>query len=210
MHVFLIVEINHTADLINPNNPNNVKWYYGDFLNHSLLKRQHNPDYLKRGNIIIADSPNDRILEINKTTKEVIWSYSGGLRWPRDADELDNGNILITDSFNCRVFQVEKNTKRIVWFFLNDLIIPYESDILNNGAILISNEYGGYRPKINSGWVTWYGNSEIFVYEIASATLTQVTTGGGNEPFSYIDDGWVTWVRSELSVSATNQTKGLS
>ena len=99
----LIVEVNYTADFNDPNNSDNINWWYGDYENHTLLFRQHNPDYLDSGNVIISDSGNDRIIEINYTTKEVEWKLDQGLNWPRDADELDNRNILITDSSNSRI-----------------------------------------------------------------------------------------------------------
>jgi hypothetical protein len=160
----MIVEVNYTAEKLGPsNNPNNIVWYYGDYKNHSVLNHQHNPDYLSNGNIIIADSKNNRIIEVNYTTKEVEWVYQGGLDWPRDADELPNGNILITDSLNNRVFIINKVSKEILWQFKGDLINPYEADLLENGNILIGNGIGGVVYEINGdGIIVWkYGLSYL-------------------------------------------------
>ena len=160
----MIVEINYTAERLGPsNNPDNIIWYYGDYGNHSLLHRQHNPDYLSDSNIIISDSENNRILKVNYTTKEVYWSYQGGLNWPRDADELPNGNILITDSLNSRVFEIDADSKQIVWSFQGDLINPYEADRLENGNVLIGNGIGGVAYEINrEGIEVWrYGISYL-------------------------------------------------
>ncbi len=159
----LIVEVNYTADFNDPNNSDNIIWWYGDFENHTLLFRQHNPDYLDSGNVIISDSGNDRIIEINYTTKEVEWKLDQGLNWPRDADELDNGNILITDSSNSRILEVNKDSKQIVWSFAQDLIIPYEADLLDNGNILISSAYNGIILEVNrNGIIVWkYGFSIV-------------------------------------------------
>lgn len=160
----MIVEINYTAEKSGPsNNPDNIIWYYGDYGNHTLLKRQHNPDYLNNGNIIIADSENNRIVEINYTTKRIEWLYQGGLDWPRDADELPNGNILITDSLHNRVIEVNKEIKKIVWSHRGDLINPYEADFLDNGDILIGNGIGGVVYEINrNGVEVWrYGISYL-------------------------------------------------
>ncbi len=160
----MIVEVNYTAEKLGPsNNPDNIVWYYGEYQNHSVLQRQHNPDYLSNGNIIIADSENNRILEVNYTTKEVEWVYQGGLDWPRDADELPNGNILITDSLNSRVFIIEKESKNIVWQFIGDLVNPYEADLLENGNVLIGNGIGGVVYEINAvGNIVWkYGLSYL-------------------------------------------------
>jgi len=160
----MIVEVNYTAEKNGPsNNPDNIIWYYGDYGNHSLLQRQHNPDYLSNGNIIIADSENNRIIEVNYTTKNVEWIYQGGLDWPRDADEMPNGNILITDSLNSRVIEINKESKEIVWQYKGDLINPYEADLLENGNVLIGNGIGGVVYEINSnGVIVWrYGLSYL-------------------------------------------------
>ncbi len=159
----LIVEVNYTADFKNPNDPNNILWWYGDYGAYELLNHQHNPDYLSNGNIIIADSGNDRIIEVDYNTKDIIWEYNTDLMWPRDADELENGNLLITDSNGCRVIELNRTTNEIVWMFDQDLLIPYEADKLPNGNVLISSEYHGLILEVNKeGNVVWsYGNSYI-------------------------------------------------
>jgi len=178
----IIVEINYTAEINGPsNNPDNIIWYYGDYGNHTLLKRQHNPDYLNNGNIIIADSENNRIVEINYTTKRIEWLYQGGLDWPRDADELPNGNILITDSLHNRVIEVKKDTREIVWSYTGDLINPYEADFLDNGNILIGNGIGGVVYEINRNGVgVWrygisYLKSVVYLNSIILLTMESLT-----------------------------------
>jgi hypothetical protein len=174
----MILEINYTAEIVGPSNsPDNVIWYYGDYGNHSLLNHQHNPDYLDNGNIIIADSENNRILEVNYTTKEVIWSYQNGLDWPRDADELPNGNLLVTDSLHNRIIEIDRKTKEIVWKYHGDLINPYEADLLQNGNILIGNGIGGVVYEINrNGIEIWrhglsYLKSVVYLNSIISIMI---------------------------------------
>jgi hypothetical protein len=159
----LIVEVNYTAEKLGPeNNPENIVWWYGDYGNHSMLFKQHNPDYLENGNIMICDSLNNRVIEINKTTKELVWFYDEGMRWPRDADMLPDGNILITDSFNNRVFKLDKYTKSITWKFNRNIIIPYESDQLPNGNVLISGEYSGLVYEVDpNGRIVWQFGASI-------------------------------------------------
>src|SRR6056297_1496433 len=96
----LIVEVNFTAEMENPYQAENIVWYYGDHEDYSLMNHQHNPDYLPNGNIIVVDSQNQRVIEINKTTKEQVWEYDKIRGWCRDADPLPNGNILIAESFS--------------------------------------------------------------------------------------------------------------
>ncbi|MBD3353675.1 MAG: hypothetical protein GF364_19480 [Candidatus Lokiarchaeota archaeon] len=142
----LVVEVNYTADkefwtANEDNDPDNVIWWYGDRGNYDLVNHQHNPDYIDDDSIIIADSKNDRIIIVNKTTKEITWEYGdeqgANLDWPRDADLLPNGNLLITDSFHHRVFEMNMTTLEIEWEFSKILCNAYEADLLPNGHILI-------------------------------------------------------------------------
>ncbi|WP_265108770.1 aryl-sulfate sulfotransferase [Halosolutus halophilus] len=104
--------------------------------NHSTLERQHNPHRIEsEGTMVVADSGNDRIVELEVDSESRVWRYTGPsserLQWPRDADRLPNGNTLITDSRNNRVLEVDPDGE-IVWQFddLDGKVIPlpYEAD----------------------------------------------------------------------------------
>ena len=170
----LVVEVNYTAEILGPsNNPANILWWFGDYRNYSLLNEQHNPDYLSNGNIIVADSQNNRIIEVDKSTKEIVWTYEDGLRWPRDADELDSNRILITDCFNNRIIEIDKTSKEILWKYGKNMIIPYEADLLENGNVLISGDYGGKVIEVNrAGKIVWqYGKSAVRAGFYLNSTL---------------------------------------
>jgi len=108
------------------------------------LNGPHNADRLSDGNTIIADSNNNRVLEVD-SAGGIVWEYdpSGGdgLSWPRDADVLDNGNVLIADSWNGRVVEVNESGDE-VWEYsisvIGTMSQPYEADQLDNGNMLIS------------------------------------------------------------------------
>jgi hypothetical protein len=98
---------------------------------HGTLYEQHNPTRLDDENgtptILVADSENDRIVEYERTggppgegTWERVWTLSGGLNWPRDADRLPNGNTLVVDSMNHRVIEVTP-TGEVVW----EMYVPW-------------------------------------------------------------------------------------
>lgn len=80
----------------------------------------HNPQWLGPGALLIADSGNDRVLELHETAPgrwETAWSVAsadGPLEWPRDADRLPNGNTLIVDTGNDRLLEVDQDG-RVVW-----------------------------------------------------------------------------------------------
>ncbi len=123
----LIFEVNYTAS-------KEILWYYGEPKNHDILYEQHNPDIRENGNIIICDSENSRIIEIDYETKETEWVFSldfpnGQLRWARDCDDLGNGIYMVTDSNNGRVLLVDRETKSVIKEYGKDwLVQPYESD----------------------------------------------------------------------------------
>ncbi|MFB6087639.1 MAG: hypothetical protein ABEJ85_03885, partial [Haloarculaceae archaeon] len=110
----------------------------------SVINHQHNPQWLGPGAVLVADSDNDRVVELHRTEGgdwEPAWilrSAGGiGLHWPRDADRLPNGHTLVTDSLNERVFEVDGDGN-VVWSVGTERI-PYEADRLPIG------EYaGGY------------------------------------------------------------------
>ncbi|MFD1586972.1 aryl-sulfate sulfotransferase [Halorientalis brevis] len=104
-----------------------------------LLDKQHNPQWLAENAILVADSENDRIVELHRNGSDGEWFVAWGLQaanglefeWPRDADRLDNGNTLITDSRNKRVVEVTENGS-VVWSTTFEYI-PYEAERLPEG-----------------------------------------------------------------------------
>jgi hypothetical protein len=101
----------------------------------ALLHKQHNPHRIEgSGTVLIADSENDRIVEVTEDGEQ-IWAYGGSgiLQWPRDADRHPNGHTLITDSLNNRVLEVDTDGE-VVWEYEvtddGQKGIPYEADRL--------------------------------------------------------------------------------
>jgi hypothetical protein len=119
----------------------------------SVMDHQHNPQWLGPGRVLVADSDNDRIVELRRTESgwTAAWTLTeaGGLElgWPRDADRLENGNTLVTDSLNRRVFEVTPGG-RVVWSYATPLI-PYEADPLPRGEVA-----GAYEPTANGTLAT--------------------------------------------------------
>jgi hypothetical protein len=111
-----------------------------------LLDHQHNPQWLGEGAVLVADSENNRIVELHRTESgwEEAWVLRSaeGVRfsWPRDADRLPNGNTLITDSANQRLVEVNESGET-VWSVRTPLI-PYEADRLPAGETVGATRYG--------------------------------------------------------------------
>jgi len=101
---------------------------------HSVIHSQHNPQWLGDGRVLVADSENNRVVELAEKngTWEPVWAVNGagGQRffWPRDADRLSNGNTLITDSRNHRVVLVDGDGNLIEEWSTPQL--PYDAELL--------------------------------------------------------------------------------
>jgi hypothetical protein len=99
----------------------------------AVLDHQHNPQWLGDGAVLVADSDNDRVVELHRSDDgdwEIAWvvrSVDGrSLHWPRDADRLANGHTLITDTLNKRIVEIDENGTA-VWSYPTERI-PYEAD----------------------------------------------------------------------------------
>lgn len=144
----------------------NIVWMYGTTASAGATYNKLNLPNAAReifgGNILITDSANHRVMEIDRKSKKILWQYGKGypgsgfneLNWPYNAYRLPNGNTLITDSDNQRVIEVDRY-HRIVWQYGQTGVIgsaegllyaPYDAQITtkdynysliaaNNGAI---------------------------------------------------------------------------
>jgi hypothetical protein len=116
--------------------------------NPEILDHQHNPQWLGPDAVLVADSDNDRVVELHKVDGEwqPAWTLrrAGGatLHWPRDADRLANGNTLVTDSLNKRIFEVTPNGS-VVWSRQtpSDTPIAYEAERLPEGERVGAQRY---------------------------------------------------------------------
>ncbi|WP_228546178.1 arylsulfotransferase family protein [Halegenticoccus tardaugens] len=97
-----------------------------------VLNHQHNPQWLGPGKVLVADSENDRVVELHRIEGEwrIVWEVreAGGIGfdWPRDADRLPNGNTLVTDTRNNRVVEIDESGA-VVWS-AGVPGLPYEAD----------------------------------------------------------------------------------
>jgi len=141
---------------------------YGRPGNRSLLYEQHNPDRLADGEtILVADSENQRILEID-SNGQIGWKFGGKavLTWPRDADRLPDGDTLITDSVNDRVIEVAPNGT-IVWEY-QGVALPYSADRVgipeeSGGPVVGDTAESRFEDAPIVGTVTEYASFAKFV-----------------------------------------------
>jgi outer membrane protein assembly factor BamB len=106
--------------------------------------RQHDPDFLSNGNMLIFDNRGhygkggkSRIIEFNPMTMEIIWQYVGNEQGIFSSvvkgaqQRLPNGNTLITESLQGRIFEVTRE-KEIVWEFSSPFRAADDNQLVAN------------------------------------------------------------------------------
>nr|MDO8111528.1 aryl-sulfate sulfotransferase [Candidatus Sigynarchaeota archaeon] len=144
----MLYEINYTsARQKSTPDESDITWYFGFPNNYTLLNHEHNADYLPDGNIIVADSENHRVIEINYTSRQITWSTEGQLDlfWARDANlcPWNHDLVLISDSLHHRIVEFNKSSGMITWEYYGNLVQPYVALYINETTILISDGDNG-------------------------------------------------------------------
>jgi outer membrane protein assembly factor BamB len=96
---------------------------------------------LPNHNIMIVDQGNNRVIEVGRYSRHIVWSYGpasgpGALNSPNSAELLENGHILIADENNNRVIEITRDGK-IVWEYSNGLSAAAFASRLPDGNTLI-------------------------------------------------------------------------
>ncbi|MFB6282228.1 MAG: hypothetical protein ABEH40_09425 [Haloferacaceae archaeon] len=124
----------------------------------SVIRHQHNPQWLGDGAVLVADSENHRVVELHRTADgdwEPAWvlTGAGGTRfdWPRDADRLPNGHTLITDTRNARLVEVTESGRVVRSKRFDYRTLPYEADRLPAGEPVGGPRYATGRADAPAG-----------------------------------------------------------
>ena len=93
-------------------------------------------------NIMVVDQANNRVIEIDRNSKQIVWSYGpksgpGALNNPNSAELLPNGHILIGDENNNRVIEITRDGT-IVWEYSQGLSGAAFASRLPDGNTLIT------------------------------------------------------------------------
>jgi hypothetical protein len=100
-----------------------IVWQYGQFgvtgFGPNQLNTPVQNTYLPSGNVLITDQGNERIIEVRRSDKTIVWQYGENgvigsgrnqLNNPNAAELLANGHILISDENNDRAIEVTHTT----------------------------------------------------------------------------------------------------
>lgn len=137
------------------NRKGKITWHYGFDLGQQLLR----PAYCRpeRHSVWVADTQNNRVIEIGIADKEIYQEIKGPadrpLRAPRCVDLTEHG-FLIADQRNRRLVEVGKfasGDERLYWYFDDPRWIstPHSAFVLNNGNILFADAYLNHVVEIN-------------------------------------------------------------
>jgi len=154
------------SEIIEVDRLGQVVWRYGNDLLFA-----HSAKLSGNNTIIITDTGNERVLEVDKDGS-IIWSseeWGDGtgtlndgshLYYPNDAEEVSGGNILITDRNNNRIIEVDRKGD-ILWRF-DKLKHPHDADRLPNGNTMVASSDENRVIELDpSGEIIWsYGNGD--------------------------------------------------
>ncbi|HZA67408.1 MAG TPA: arylsulfotransferase family protein [Geminicoccaceae bacterium] len=119
-------------------------------------RRQHDPDLLPNGHIVLFDNQGDwvrngrsRVIEVDPKTNGIVWSYpsaDGGELWSAYRGQqqvLPNGNVLINEFLRGRLLEVTRDGE-IAWEFVSPF--RHRLDQSYVGRIMQAQRYGA--PEI--------------------------------------------------------------
>jgi len=147
---------------------NQVVWNY----NQDLIFA-HSAHLFSSGLIVVTDTTNDRIIAIDRRTKQIKWSsedWSGGtgqlsdgshLDYPNEALEIEDGKILVTDRNNDRILEV--NDQGEIFWSYQSLNRPHNASKIDEQTFLVSDSEENRVLKIDKkGKVLWeFGEKKL-------------------------------------------------
>lgn len=153
----------HHNALIRLNRKGEVKWSYGFEMGQVLTRPRHLSE--TRRTLLVADTGNNRVVEISKADKEVILELLGPedsrLGSPRSAVRLGMGRTLIADQRNKRLVELSPRGD-IAWEYnkSGQIASPQYVEEISNGHLLFTDSIlNSVREIDRDGNLCWsYGS----------------------------------------------------
>jgi outer membrane protein assembly factor BamB len=142
-----------------------IVWQHGTTgasgIGHDHLCSPGSAQLLDNGNILIADTGNNRVIEVSRRHRTVWWcgdpNSGESLNGPSFACRQENGNTLITDSGHNRILEIDRRGRTVMEFATNQQSgsvadpLPTQAVRLDNGNTLISDQFNHQVIEIDSG-----------------------------------------------------------
>ncbi|MFH1563175.1 MAG: hypothetical protein ABIF11_07155 [Nitrospirota bacterium] len=151
-----------------------VIWQYG----LGLLNDPRDAEWTPCGNVLITDTDNQRVIEVDPDTNAIVWQYGpgdpeNGTVTPYESTRIENGNTLIAGvwgnwddlkdgkyqnlSANMSVFEIASKGGNLVWSYAmtypNVYVDVDEKGIINIAKIEYRNMLEQAMPKVFAGVV---------------------------------------------------------
>ncbi len=141
-----------------------IVWQHGTTgtsgIGRNHLRSPGSAQLLDNGNILIADTGNNRVVEVSRR-HGTVWRYGdsdsdGSLNGPSFACRLENGNTLIADSGNNRILETDRRGRTVMEFVTSKQSgsvadpLPTRAVRLDNGNTQISDQFNHQVIEIDS------------------------------------------------------------
>jgi hypothetical protein len=128
-----------------------IVWQYGKFgvtgAGRNQLSAPVQNTYLPNGDVLITDQGNQRVIEVERRSKKIVWQYGttgvrgngdNQLKDPNSAELLDNGHVLISDESNNRAIEVNKAHKIVAIFSAGGTVsgVAFASRLPNGNTLI--------------------------------------------------------------------------
>ncbi|MBN1104397.1 MAG: hypothetical protein JXL84_13350 [Deltaproteobacteria bacterium] len=150
----------------------------------------HSARMLRNGNVLITDTTNDRVIEVNRKKELVFTSDHWGDRsgrlsdgshisYPNDAYEMEDNSLFICDRNSNRCLQVDRQGQ-VIWQYSEGLKHPHNAHPLPNGNVLISDSDRNMILEVSREkkvvWSYGDGSKEILNWPRCAARLENGNT----------------------------------
>jgi hypothetical protein len=201
-------EAGQGSEIVEVNPAGEIVWQYGEGLAFA-----HSAKRLPDGRTLIADTTNDRILEVDMAGRVVLSSdeWNGGtgrlsdgshLWYPNDAHPLAGDRLLITDRNNDRVIITDRRGQ-LLKAWREGLRHPHNGDLLPGGHLLAADSDGNAvvefdGPRDSPGRATPIDSTTA----IHSSSIRS-TPGSSRSPPPAESSGSTRWTTSPTSTTPT-------
>jgi hypothetical protein len=142
-----------------------IVWQYGKFgvtgAGPNELNTPVQNTYLPSGHVLITDQGNERVIEVERRSKKIVWHYGttgvvgngpNQLSNPNSAELLTNGHVLISDENNNRAIEVNRAHKILRTFTAHGTVsgVAFASR-LPNGHTLITDSNNNRIVEVDGG-----------------------------------------------------------
>lgn len=164
----------------------------------------HSAYMTTRGNVLISDTNNNRVIEVDRATCEIVFNtddlgpghgylgrgrFSDGsqLLYPNDASELPNGHYLISSRMNSTIFEIDRHG-HVFWKCHSFLNLQGKPDHLNK-------QHNPQRLPNGDTLISDSDNARVIIVNPSCTRMVWEYTG--HPPYGH---QWIEWPRDAVQL----------